>query len=640
MAMPELHSAEIGLDVKFDGADVAVIDTDLLRLVTCGSVDDGKSTLIGRLIYDLGQVPDDIVEKLRQDTRTHGTADDQLDYAQLVDGLSAEREQGITIDVAYRYIATEHRKFIIADTPGHEQYTRNMATGASVADAVVVLVDARKGIVTQTRRHSTIAHLLGLKHFVLAVNKMDLVDYDEAIFNTIRRDYLAFCEQLGITGVACIPVAARSGENLADRSGAMPWYHGPSLIEHLEAADIAGECKAGGFLFPVQRVNRPNADFRGYDGTVARGDIQIGDDVVVMPSARTSRVKDIISYDGNKTQATSGDAISIVLADEIDISRGDVVAARRDRPQLTDQFAAHVIWLNELPLLAGRVYLLKSAHTTVTASVTSLKHKLDVDTLSETAGRKLDLNDIGFCNISTGQPIVFTPYEENKTLGSFILIDKLTNQTVGAGLIRFGLRRADNLHWQPIDIDRQARGLQKGQKAFCLWFTGLSGAGKSAIANALDRKLFDQGRHAFILDGDNVRHGLNRDLGFTDADRVENIRRVAEVARLMVDAGLITIVSFISPFRAERRLARELFLDGDFFEVFIDAPLAVCEERDVKGLYKRARAGELKNFTGIDSAYEPPESAEFRLDSAALRANALAEDLMAELEERGLLTQS
>ena len=619
-------------------ADIPVpADRDMLRFMTCGSVDDGKSTLIGRLLYDLGQVFDDQLAALEGDSLKHGTTGGNLDLALLVDGLQAEREQGITIDVAYRYFATPRRKLVIADTPGHEQYTRNMATGASVSELAVILVDARKGVLTQTRRHSAIAHLLGVGHVVVAINKMDLVGYDQQRFEAIRADYESFARHLGIKHWACIPVAAHAGDNIVSKSINMPWYEGPTLLAYLETVDTGGSEESAGLMMPVQWVNRPNLDFRGFSGTIAAGTVKPQARVVVPPSARARRIRSIHTEGGALPVATAGDAVTLVLEDEVDTSRGDVICAADDRPEVADQFAAHLIWLGDEPMLPGRPYLLKCAAQTVSASITALKHKVNVDTLEDQAGRQLTLNEIGLCNLATGRPIVFTPYERNRTLGSFILIDKISNQTVGAGMIRFGLRRAANVHWQAIDIDSAVRAKQKGQKPFCLWFTGLSGSGKSTIANALDRRMFALGHHAFILDGDNVRHGLNRDLGFTDADRVENIRRVAEVARLMVDAGLIAMVSFISPFRSERRMARELFKPDEFLEVFVDTPIEVCEARDAKGLYRRARAGQIKNFTGIDSDYEVPEAPEFRLDGGHGDIERMIDSLIESLQKRGLI---
>ncbi len=620
-----------------EAAAPARADRDMLRFMTCGSVDDGKSTVIGRLLYDLGQVFDDQLAALEGDSLKHGTTGGDLDLALLVDGLQAEREQGITIDVAYRYFATPRRKFIVADTPGHEQYTRNMATGASVSDLAVILVDARKGVLTQTRRHSAIAHLLGVRHVVAAINKMDLVGFDRERFEAIRADYESFARQLGIAHAICIPVAAHAGDNVVAKSARMPWYAGPTLLEHLETVETGEPAEAAGFMMPVQWVNRPNLDFRGFSGTITGGPVKPQDRVVVLPSARTTRVRAIHTYDGEMRAAAAGDAVTLVLEDEVDTSRGDVICAADHRPEVADQLAAHLIWLGDEPMLPGRPYLLKCASQCVTASVTALKHKVNVDTLEDQAGRQLSLNEIGLCNMTTSRPVVFMPYEQSRALGSFILIDKISNQTVGAGMIRFGLRRAANVHWQAIDLDSTVRAKQKGQKPFCLWFTGLSGSGKSTIANALDRRLFALGHHAFILDGDNVRHGLNRDLGFTDVDRVENIRRVAEVAKLMVDAGLITMVSFISPFRSERRMARERFKPDEFIEVFVDTPIEICEARDSKGLYRKARAGQIKNFTGIDSDYELPEAPEFRLDGGHGDVEKLIEGLVANLQTRGLI---
>jgi bifunctional enzyme CysN/CysC len=614
-----------------------IASKDVLRFVTCGSVDDGKSTLIGRLLFDAGHVFSDELAALQSDSLRHGTTGGDIDYALLLDGLQAEREQGITIDIAYRFFSTPRRKFIVADTPGHDQYTRNMATGASVSDLAILLIDVRKGILPQTRRHSAIVHLLGVRNVVVAVNKMDLVNFDRAPFEAIRSDYEAFAAHLGMTEVICIPIAARDGDNIAEPSSRMPWYEGPTLLSHLETVEPQLGSDWEGMTMPVQWVNRPHLDFRGFSGTVLSGKATPGDPVVILPSARTTRIRAISTCDGDLAHAARGDAVTLVLQDEVDASRGDVIASADHRPEVTDQFAANLIWLGNEPMLPGRSYWLKCAAQTVVATVTSLKHKINVDTLEEAPGRQLDLNEIAVCNLSTNQPIVFLPYERNRSLGAFILIDKLTNETVGAGMIRFALRRAANLHWQALDIDRTARAIQKRQKPFCLWFTGLSGSGKSTIANALDRRLYSLGHHVFLLDGDNVRHGLNRDLGFTDADRVENIRRVAEVAKLMVDAGLIAMVSFISPFRSERRMARTLFPEGDFLEVFVDTPLRVCEARDVKGLYRRARAGEIKNFTGIDSDYETPEHPDIRVETSQVGVDAVVDLIIAELRRRDLI---
>ena len=601
----------------------------LLRFITCGSVDDGKSTLIGRLLHDTQLLLDDQLAALQNDSLRHGTQHGEIDFALLVDGLAAEREQGITIDVAYRYFSTDKRKFIVADCPGHEQYTRNMATGASTADLAVVLVDARKGLLTQTRRHSYIVSLLGIRHVVLAVNKMDLVDYDPAVFEAITGAYAELAAALGIASVQVIPLSALRGENLVTASAAMPWYKGPSLLEALESADIATLDTTSPMRLPVQWVNRPHQDFRGFAGTLAAGTVAPGDAVVVLPSGRRSTVRRIVTADGDLARAVAGQAITLTLAEEVDVSRGDVIAAAGDPPQVADQFAAHLLWMGEQALLPGRPYWLKMGARTVTAQVTDIKHKVDVNTQAELAARTLDLNEVGYCNLSLDQAIAFEPYSRSRTLGGFILVDRQTNATVAAGTLDFALRRSANIHWQHLDVDRAARARLKGQQPRVLWFTGLSGAGKSTIANRVDKRLHAQGFHTFILDGDNVRHGLNRDLGFTDEDRVENIRRVAEVAKLMSDAGLIVLVSFISPFRAERRLARDLFAPGEFLEVYVDTTLEEAERRDQKGLYAKARAGQIRNFTGIDSPYEAPEHAELVLDTLHETPEALADQVVA-----------
>lgn len=602
---------------------------DLLRFITCGSVDDGKSTLIGRLLHDSKRLFEDQLAALAADSKRHGTQGEAIDYALLLDGLAAEREQGITIDVAYRFFDTERRKFIVADCPGHEQYTRNMATGASTADLAVVLVDARKGLLKQTRRHTYIASLLGLRHVVLAVNKMDLVGYDFAVFDAIAGEYAALAESLGIPHVQCIPMSALQGDNLVARSDAMPWYDGPALLEYLDTVEIDRPHAEGGFRLPVQWVQRPDrrdagTDFRGYAGTLVAGRVAPGDAVVVLPAGRRSRIARVLGPDGALDAAQAGQAVMLVLADEIDVSRGDVIAAADDPPEVTDQFAAHVLWMGEGQLLPGRPYWLKLGTRTVGATITALKHKVDIDTQAPLAATHLELNEVGYCNLALDQAIAFEPYARNRALGGFILIDRLDNATVAAGTLDFALRRAANLHWQHLDVDRAARSRSLGQSPRCVWFTGLSGSGKSTIANLVDKRLHAMGLHAFVLDGDNVRHGLNRDLGFTDEDRVENLRRVAEVAKLMTDAGLIVLVSFISPFRAERAAARALFGEGEFVEVFIDTPLDVAEARDVKGLYAKARSGALPNFTGIDSPYEAPEAPELRLDTTSDSAEALA----------------
>jgi bifunctional enzyme CysN/CysC len=610
---------------------------ELLRFITCGSVDDGKSTLIGRLLFESKTLFEDQLSALAVDSRKSGTRGGDIDFALLVDGLSAEREQGITIDVAYRFFSTDRRKYIVADTPGHEQYTRNMVTGASTADLAIILIDARKGVLTQTRRHSYLVSLLGIRHVVLAVNKMDLMEYSEEVCRRIEADYRAFAAQIGIEDVMCIPLSAVHGDNVFTRSERMPWYTGSSLMDHLETVPIEQEPAGAPFRMPVQWVNRPNQDFRGFSGVVSSGGIAVGDPVVVLPSARTSTVQAIVIGFDETPAAAAGQAVTIVLRDEVDVSRGDVLVAADARPSVADQFEATVIWMSEQPMLPGRSYLLKTTTQTVSATVAPLKYKVNVNTLERTAATRLELNDIGVCGLELARAIVFEPYRENRELGGFILIDRLTNATVGAGLLHFSLRRAHNVHWQALDVDKRARASQKGQKACVLWFTGLSGAGKSTIANLLEKRLLALGRHTYLLDGDNVRHGLNKDLGFTEADRVENIRRVAEVARLMADAGLVVLVSFISPFRAERRMARGLLDEGEFIEVFVDTPLAVAETRDPKGLYKKARRGELKNFTGVDSPYEPPEAPELRIDTTALRPEEATDEIVAFMVASGLL---
>lgn len=603
----------------------------LLRFITCGSVDDGKSTLIGRLLYDSKRLFDDQLAALESDSRRHGTQGAGIDYALLLDGLAAEREQGITIDVAYRYFDTDRRKYIVADCPGHEQYTRNMATGASTAQVAVVLVDARKGLLTQTRRHSYIVSLLGIGQVVLAVNKMDLVGFDQGVFERIAGDYRALAAQLGIAQVQCIPLSALEGDNLSSRSPNTPWYAGPSLLEYLDTLQLDSIDAAGGLRLPVQYVNRPHQHFRGFAGTIAAGQVRPGDAVVVLPSGRRSTVASVRDANGQVPVARAGQAVTLTLDDEIDISRGDVIAAAGDPPEVSDQFAAHVLWMDDAPLLPGRPYWLQIGTRAVSASISEIKHRIDVNTQEAMAAKRLALNEVGVCNLSLDEPIAFEPYARNRTLGGFILIDRQTNATVGAGTLDFALRRAGNVHWQHLDVDRAARARIKGQTPRVLWFTGLSGAGKSTIANLVDKRLHALGYHTFILDGDNVRHGLNRDLGFTDADRVENIRRVVEVARLMTDAGLIVLVSFISPFRAERQMARERFAPGEFIEVFVDVPLAVAEARDVKGLYAKARAGQIPNFTGIDSPYEAPQAPELHLLAAQESTEQLVARVLAAL---------
>ena len=596
----------------------------LLRFLTCGSVDDGKSTLIGRLLYDSKMIFEDQLNELEADSKRVGTQGGEIDFALLVDGLSAEREQGITIDVAYRFFATEKRKFIVADTPGHEQYTRNMVTGASTADLAVILVDARKGVLVQTRRHSYLAHLLGIRHIVLAVNKMDLVEYDRELFENIVEDYKVFANEIGIEAFTAIPISGFKGDNITPKADGAPspntpWYDGPSLIEHLETVEIEGAAaQAKSFRLPVQWVNRPNLDFRGFAGLIASGEIAPGKEVRVVPSGKTSRIKSIVTIDGELELAVAGQSVTLTLEDEIDCSRGDVIAAADDPPQSADQFEATIVWMSEEALLPGRGYWLKLATQTVTATVAEPKYEIDVNTLEHLATKTLSLNAIGVAEVTTERPITFEPYADSRTLGGFILIDKLTNATVAAGMIHFSLRRAQNVHWQALEVSREAHATLKNQKPAVLWFTGLSGSGKSTIANLVEKRLHRMNRHTFLLDGDNVRHGLNKDLGFTEADRIENIRRVGEVAKLMADAGLVVITAFISPFRAEREMVRAMLPEGEFVEVFIDTPLELAEERDVKGLYKKARAGELKNFTGIDSPYEAPDAPEVRIDTTAM----------------------
>ncbi|WBO22559.1 sulfate adenylyltransferase subunit CysN [Sphingomonas abietis] len=607
----------------------------LLRFITCGSVDDGKSTLIGRLLYDSKMIFEDQLAALEADSRRVGTQGQNIDFALLVDGLAAEREQGITIDVAYRFFSTEKRKFIVADTPGHEQYTRNMVTGASTADLAVILIDARKGVLTQTRRHSYLAHLIGVRHLVLAVNKMDLVGYDQATYDAIVADYRAFADSIGIARFVPMPISGFMGDNITTRSANTPWYDGPTLIAHLETVEVDQDATAAQpFRMPVQWVNRPNLDFRGFAGLIAAGTVKPGDPVRLLPSGKTSTIARIVTMDGDLEQAVAGQSVTLTLADEVDCSRGDVIAAAAAPPQAADQFEATIVWMAEEAMLPGRSYWLKLATQTVTAQVQAPKYQINVNSMEKLAAKTLELNAIGVANLSTDKPLVYEPYADdraglNKTLGGFILIDKITNATVAAGMIHFALRRAENVHWQAMDVARERRSALKNQKPAVVWLTGLSGAGKSTIANLVDRKLTRMNRHSFLLDGDNVRHGLNRDLGFTDADRVENIRRVGEVARLMADSGLIVLTAFISPFRAEREMVRKMMADGEFIEVHIDTTLADAEARDVKGLYAKARAGQLKNFTGIDSPYEAPATPEIRIDTSAMTADAAA-DLIVE----------
>jgi bifunctional enzyme CysN/CysC len=608
----------------------------LLRFITCGSVDDGKSTLIGRLLYDSKLLFEDHLAAVESDSRKWGTQGEHLDLALLVDGLAAEREQGITIDVAYRFFSTERRKFIVADTPGHEQYTCNMVTGASTADAAVLLVDARKGVLTQTRRHSFLVSMLGIRHIVVALNKMDLVEYSEKVFERIRDDYLAFVEHLGIRDITFIPMSAFRGDNVLQRSERMPWYGGPTLMGYLESVEVDGEhMKPAPFRLPVQWVNRPDLDFRGFAGTIAAGEIRPGDRVRVQPSGRESTVARIVTLDGDLSQAVAGQSVTLTLTDEIDISRGDLISAAQSPAQVADQFEAKIVWMNDEPLLRGRSYLLKIGTNTVTASITEIKHQVNVNTMERLAAKTLELNAIGACAIHLDRPIGFDPYTENRDTGGFILIDRISNATVGAGMIRFALRRSHNVHLQHLDVDKQARARMNHQQPCVVWFTGLSGSGKSTVANLVEKRLHAAGHRTYLLDGDNVRHGLNKDLGFTDADRVENVRRIGEVARLMVDAGLIVLTAFISPFRAERRLARSMVEAGEFVEVHIDVPLEEAERRDPKGLYRKARRGDLKNFTGIDSEYQAPEHAELRLPTAELSAEEAADHVIATLRVLG-----
>jgi bifunctional enzyme CysN/CysC len=610
----------------------------LLRFITCGSVDDGKSTLIGRMLYDSKLLFEDQLAAIEKDSKRWGTQGEEMDFALLVDGLAAEREQGITIDVAYRFFATERRKFIVADTPGHEQYTRNMVTGASNADAAVILVDARKGVLTQTRRHSYLVALLGIRHVVLAVNKMDLVDYSEARFEEIVEQYREFADMVGIGEFTPIPLSSLKGENIVAPGLAMSWYHGPTLIGYLETVEVDdSRMRQAPFRLPVQWVNRPDSTFRGFTGMIVSGTIRAGDRVRIQPSGKESTVQRIVTYDGDLEQAVAGQSVTLTLADEIDISRGAVISGADSPAQVADQFEAKVVWMADEPLYPGRTYLMKIGTNSVPCSVTDIKFQVNVNTLEHVAAKKLGLNEIGFCNLSLDRPVPFDPYVENRDTGSFILIDRLNNNTVGAGMLDFALRRAHNIHLQPTDIDKAARAALKGQKPCVLWFTGLSGSGKSTVANLVEKKLYAMGHHTYLLDGDNVRHGLNRDLGFTEADRVENIRRVVEVAKLMVDAGLIVLTAFISPYRAERRAARQQLPEGEFFEIYMDTPLEVAEARDPKGLYKKARRGELKNFTGIDAPYEPPETPELTISTAEVTPEAAAEQLIANLRAHNIL---
>ncbi|RZV36436.1 MAG: sulfate adenylyltransferase subunit CysN [Acidimicrobiales bacterium] len=608
-----------------------------LRFLTCGSVDDGKSTLIGRLLYDSKLIYEDQLERVETDSKKSGTTGEKPDLALLVDGLAAEREQGITIDVAYRFFSTDKRKFIVADTPGHEQYTRNMATGASTADLAILLIDARKGVQVQTKRHSFIASMLGIKHVIVAINKMDLIGYSQFAYDKIVDDFQIFANDLGFANITPIPMSALDGDNVSSRSSQMPWYHGPCLLDHLENVDVTRDTPLKSFRLPVQWVNRPNLNFRGFSGTIASGEIAPGDEIIVIPSGKRSKVKAIVTMDGELDRAVEDQAITLTLDDEIDISRGDFICSTDNPAEQSDQFQAQILWMAEKKLFPGRGYLLKTGNKTVPASITTLRHRVDVNDFSAQAAKTLALNEVGICNISLGQPVVFDPYDLNKHTGSFILIDRQTNATVGIGMLNFSLRRASNVVWQDLEIGKTERAEQKHQKPAVLWFTGLSGSGKSTIANLVEKKLFDMGRHTYTLDGDNVRHGLNKDLGFTDADRVENIRRVGESAKLMVDAGLFVLCAFISPFRAERRMARRMVDAHEFIEVYVNTPLAVAEKRDVKGLYAKARRGEIKNFTGIDSDYQPPKKPEIVVDTVKLSAEQAAEQIVDYLQAQGFL---
>ncbi len=611
---------------------------DQLRLITCGSVDDGKSTLIGRLLHDSKMIYEDQLQALARDSVKHGATGDDIDFALLVDGLEAEREQGITIDVAYRFFTTPRRSFVVADTPGHEQYTRNMATGASNAQLAVILIDARKGLLVQTKRHSFICSLLGIRHVVVAVNKLDLVDYRKEVFDRIVGDYVAFASPLGFTSIVAIPISARYGDNITNQSSNTDWYHGPCLLDYLESIDVQSETAGRPFRFPVQWVNRPNLDFRGYAGTVASGNIAVGDEIIVAASGRHSRVKQIVTYDGELARADAGDAVTITLADEIDVGRGDILAKPTERPEVADQFAAHVIWMDQEAMVPGRSYALRiGTQSIASGSITAIKYKIDVNTGAHLAARTLSLNEIGFCNIAVALPATFDAYEANRRTGSFIVIDRYTNRTVGAGMIVFPLRRAANIAWQPLLVGKTERAALKHQRPCIVWFTGLSGAGKSTIANLVDQRLFAMSHHTMLLDGDNLRHGLNRDLGFTEADRVENIRRAGEVAKLMLDSGLIVICSFISPYKAERDMLRDLVGEGEFIEVFVDTPIDECVRRDPKGLYTKARSGKIKNFTGIDAPYEAPSAPDVHLKTLGQQPEQLADMVVNCLVTRGII---
>ncbi|WP_084398674.1 sulfate adenylyltransferase subunit CysN [Henriciella aquimarina] len=629
-AAPQFADIETYLDSQ--------LKKSLLRFITCGSVDDGKSTLIGRLLYESKMIFDDQLASLKNESKKFGTQGEEIDFALLVDGLAAEREQGITIDVAYRFFSTDRRKFIVADTPGHEQYTRNMATGASTADLAIVMIDARKGVLTQTRRHSFIVSLLGIKHVVLCINKMDLVDYDKAVYDKILKDYRDFAADFGFESVQAIPVSALAGDNVVTNSDRTPWYDGPPLMEYLDTVEIRAEDQDKAFRMPVQWVSRPNLDFRGFAGQIVSGRIRPGESVRALPSGRSSKVASIVSYSGDLDEGVEGQSITLTLEDEIDISRGDVLCADQAPAEVSDQFQSTILWMSDSAMLPGRSYVMKIGARECQMQVTEQRYRVDVNTRAHEAAKTLNLNEIGVCNIALDREIAFDAYGDNRRMGGFIIIDRMTNETVGMGLINFALRRASNIHRQSLDVSKELRASMKGQKPVILWFTGLSGAGKSTVANIVEKRLAAMGKHTYTLDGDNVRHGLNHDLGFTDADRVENIRRVGEVSKLMVDAGLIVLVSFISPFRAERRIVRQMVEDGEFWEVFVDAPLEVAESRDVKGLYKKARAGEIKNFTGIDSPYEAPLEPEVHLETDKLSPEDGADRVIAMLQQAGVLS--
>ena len=609
----------------------------LLRFITCGSVDDGKSTLIGRLLYDSKLLYEDQIEALKEESKRVGTQGDDIDFALLVDGLAAEREQGITIDVAYRFFSTEQRKYIVADTPGHVQYTRNMATGASTADAAVILVDARNGLQTQTFRHSFIVSLLGIKHVIIAINKMDLVDYDENVYNTIKSAYEKFAEKLDFVEIQYLPISALKGDNITTVSENMPWHSSEALLPLLDRMDCSEDNAGQGFRMPVQLVNRPNLDFRGFCGTISTGQVSVGDDVVVLPNIKSSKIKSIIRGYDQVEKALPGEAITLELEDEVDCSRGDMITAKDARCEVSDQFQVNVIWMSESPLLPGRSYFIKTGNQTLAGVFTALKYKVNVNTLEEEPASSLLLNEVGVVNLGLDKPIPYEVYKTNRDMGSFVIIDRITNETVGAGMINFSLRRAGNIHWHALDVNAEARATIKHQRPAALWFTGLSGSGKSTVANLLEKKLHARGKHTYTLDGDNVRHGLTKDLGFTDADRVENIRRVGEVSKLMIDAGLLVLSAFISPFRSERLLARELLDDGQFIEIHVQASVETCEKRDPKGLYAKARRGEIKHFTGIDSDYEQPVNPEIRLDTDTRSAEECADQIIVYLEEQGFL---